>query len=947
MSPPRARLIAVALGCLCASAAAAQRPPRAGATVTGRVLEAATGAHVVHAVVTIEGAHVLAVSDTAGRFHLGGVPPGPQVLLARRIGYAPARVSITASAGAVVVQDIRMAGSVLRMPEITVTADRAGRAEGELGTASVIDRAAIQNQTAASLAGVLELLPGVPLQPPGLDNVQQFSLRSVPTSTETGFTAGGPSASDLASLGTLIILDGVPLSNNANLQTTGPRGELQALLSTTGGGGVDLRRIPAATIERVEAIRGIPSARYGDLTQGVVVVDTRAGVVQPTASLRFDPRSVEASLLAGRGLGPRHLFTTSADVAHTRISPGLRDDRAYRITAGLAHRASLGTREGPGTGEARVTLDTKLDYYQVYQDSPEDTSVVPGRASSNHDSGLRLSERARLGLAGGASLTFTGALDYTRQRSSTQSYLVRGAMPFTDRTDAGRAVGHFVGGQYLARLRLEGDARLLYGRLEADAPWSALGFTHRLRAGAELRREWNGGPGYLFDIEFPPQVTFNGVNGFDRPRRFDALPPVATSALYVDDRLIRVLWGNASLDVQAGLRADLLHRGTTWASGVRDAALQPRLNAQLTPWPWLRLRAGTGRSAKSPTLLNLYPAPQYFDVVNVNWYANDPAERLAVLTTFVRDPTNPDLGFSIAHKAEAGVEIGSRREGMTMSLVAFRDRTTDGVGFRHDPGFLLREHFDLTDSAQGTGRPPTIIEPASSADTVPILVDRPANILTLDNHGYEATLSLPEVKPLGLVIEVQGAWAWSKLFTSGVDFGSGFGEFQLNGRVPRSPYWDGVTRTGERAIVTYRLIHRQPRLGLVITAVIEHIVRERRQDVGGTDTLAFAGYVTRSGELVPVPPAQRADNQYRDLHQARGGILTQATVTPADWLMSLQVSKALPLDGELRFYAFNVLDRMGSFGESGLRPRQFPPVRFGLEVTLPLGRMPAPAGLGR
>ena len=908
--------------------------------MTGRVLDATTGAAVMQAVVTIEGAQVSAVSDTAGRYRLGGVPPGPQVLLARRIGYAPARVSITASAGAVIVQDIRMAGTVLRVPEITVTADPAGRAQGELGTASVIDRAAIQNQTAASLAGVLELLPGVPLRPPGLDNVQQFSLRSVPTTSESGLTAGGPTAADLSSLGTLIILDGVPLSNNANLQTTGPRGELQFQLATTGGGGVDLRRIPAATIERVEAIRGIPSARYGDLTSGVIVVDTRAGVVRPTASFRFDPRSLEGSVLAGRALGSRQLLTMTADVAHTRLSPGLLDDDAYRITAGFAHRASLGAPESSGVGEARLTLDTRLDYFRVSQDNPENLEVAPGRAASNHDSGLRFSERARLGLTHGASLAFTGSLDYTRQRSLAQSFLVRGAMPFTDKTDEGRAVGHFVGGQYLASLRLEGDVRLLYGRLEADAPWSGLGFTHRLRAGAELRREANGGPGYVFDIEFPPQVTFNGVNGFDRPRRFDTVPPVATSALYLDDRLIRVLFGNVSLDVQAGLRADLLHRGTTWASGVRGAVVQPRLNAQLAPWPWLRIRAGTGRSARMPTLLNLYPAPQYFDVVNVNWYANDPAERLAVLTTFIRDPTNPDLGFSVGHKSEAGVEIGSRREGVTLGVVAFRDRTTGGVGFRHDPGFLLREHFDLSDSTPGTGQPPTIVEPASSVDTVPILVDRPANILTLNNHGYEATVTLPELRPLGLRLEVQGAWTRSELFTAGTDFGRAFSDFQLDGRAPRSPYWEGVTRSGERAIVTYRLIHHQPRLGLVITAVIEHIIKEKRQDLAATDTLAFSGYITRTGELFSVPAARRADSQYQDLRIPRAGILTQATETPPDWLMSLQVSKALPLDGELRFYAFNVLDRLGSLGESGLLPRQFPPIRFGLELTLPLGRMP-------
>lgn len=71
--------------------------------------------------------------------------------------------------------DIAMAAVALRMTEVHVTADANGRARGELGSASVMTRDAIANQGANSLAGVLELVPGVPLQPPGLDQVQQIA----------------------------------------------------------------------------------------------------------------------------------------------------------------------------------------------------------------------------------------------------------------------------------------------------------------------------------------------------------------------------------------------------------------------------------------------------------------------------------------------------------------------------------------------------------------------------------------------------------------------------------------------------------------------------------------------------------------------------------------------------------------------------------------------------
>src|SRR5690606_33601879 len=127
---------------------------------------------------------------------------------------------------------------------------------------------------------------------------------------------------------------------------------------------------------------------------------------------------------------------------------------------------------------------------------------------------------------------------------------------------------------YLAPLRLEGDPWLLYGRVEGEALRDLAGFRHELRAGAELRREWNAGPGYQFEIEFPPQSRFNGVQGFDRPRRFDAVPALATSALYLDARSSRALGTDALVNLQAGVRLDVLHDGDTWASGARDAVLQ-------------------------------------------------------------------------------------------------------------------------------------------------------------------------------------------------------------------------------------------------------------------------------------------------------------------------------------------------------------------------------------
>lgn len=910
----------VLLPFLSPSGPAIAQTPTQQPTITGQVTNH-EGEPVEGVVVRVEGTRVQAITNPNGLYRLERVPPGPHILTTEHLGFAPARIRVTVPTSGEIRQDIRIAVRALEVEGITVTADPVSRARGEAATATVIAEEAIRHQTAPSLAGVLELLPGVEMAPPGLGSVQQIALRAVPTSGTGGSTGSG----DLASFGTLIIVDGVPLSNNANLQSLGPRGEL--FFSSSAGGGIDLRQIPAATLERVEVIRGVPSARYGDLTQGAIVVDTRAGVVEPEIRAQYDPYTFEATALGGWDVGLRQSATANFDYARTRSMPGITDDYSNRFAGQAAHRY-----EG-GRGSGVLTLDTRLDLYRLEEDLPMNENTRPGYSSQTRETGLRLSHRARRTLRDGTAFSVTGSLTRLWQRSWTTSGMVRGAMPFTDRLTAGRSEGWFVSGLYDAEARVDGDPWLVYLRGEADGDRAWFGGRHAIRTGVELRREWNSGAGYQFDMEYPPQVSFNGVQGYDRPRDFASIPALATSSAYFDDRITGSLGRDVGYTLQLGLRIDGLHEEGAWLPKLQDLALQPRLWGEISPRPWLRFRGGWGMTAKSPSMGHLYPAPQYNDLINVNWYANQPDERLAVLTTHVFDPTNSDLGFSTASKAEAGVEVEAW--GSVMSLVAFRDRIEGGVGTLQEPTSLVREYFQVTDSVNGNGIPPEIIEPASSADTVPILVQRPSNFLNLENRGFEFTATLAEIPKIRTRVQVQGSWLRTRRWFSQPYFGSiyDFSEFQLLASKARVPYWNGVDEVAEKHLLTYRLIHHQPDLGLAITASIQHNLRDYRNDVASRDTLAFAGYIDRNGELVPVPESDRTRPEYQDLRIPRGGLLEPQT-TPSDWMMAIQVSKTLPLEGELRFWGYNALDRVGQYQEGGQQPRLYPRVRFGVELRM-------------
>ncbi len=917
----RASLAWVLVGFLVAPSGFAQGRVR----LEGRVTDATSGAPLAHGVVTVEGTLGITQTGLDGRYRLDSLPPGPQTLRVVLVGYAPLRRAVTLPTEGVVTLDVALTASALHLPGIVVTADPIGRARGELTTASVIEREAIKNQAAASLAGLLELIPGVTLSPPGLDGVQQIALRSVPTSSgggASGVTAGQPSAGALAAFGTQIVLDGVPVSNNANFQTLGPRGELG--FSSSAGGGVDLRRFPATTIERVEVIRGIPSARYGDLTQGAVIVDTRAGRISPEILARLDGRTVELSGVAGGPLGGSHLLSGTFNITRTLISPGRSSATGYRFALQAAHHAEWGSWR----------FDSRVEGFQLVEDNPE-RPTFPGFASRSRDGSLRLSERARLDLGDRARLEITAGLEIGRQSSFSEAPKLRGASPFTDAVTEGRHVGRFIGGAYLARVDVDGAPRHLYLRPELSGQRDWVGASHAFRGGVELRREWNKGAGVQFDIEFPPQDRFDGVNGFDRPRNLASVPALLMSSIYLSDLATWSLGPHSYLSVQGGLRFDALHEGGR-PTTLRDRVLQPRLTVEVGPRPWLRARLGAGRLAKAPSLTGLYPAPQFYDLVNVNYFPDEPAERLAILTTRILDPTNSDLGFMVANHFEVGIDLDLPATDFSLGLAAFVERTPRAIGFLTEPSFLIRNRYALDDSTRGTGRPPGIVEPPFAMDTIPVLLDRPAHTLSIRNRGLELTASVPEIPHTRTRILLNGLWSRSEVENASVLFNSEFRNFQVSEQIPRAPYWDGSTRTGERLLLTTRLIHHQPRIGIVVTATIQATLRQIRRDVAATDTLSFAGYLTRMGILVPVPVANRGDAQYADLHVGLKGQRTDEQRSPSDWLLNLQVSKTLPLGGRFAFYAFNLLDKVGNFGDAFTIGRLFPPMRVGVEVTMPV-----------
>ena len=124
--------------------------------------------------------------------------------------------TFTAKAGENVKLKLALKETSFRLSDVVVvaTGNKAGSS-----TASNISRQAMDHMQTSSLADAMALLPGVSVSNPDLSSSQSITIRTA-RPIVPGESAN--SASVMNSLGTAVIVDGAPMSNNANLQTLSP-----------------------------------------------------------------------------------------------------------------------------------------------------------------------------------------------------------------------------------------------------------------------------------------------------------------------------------------------------------------------------------------------------------------------------------------------------------------------------------------------------------------------------------------------------------------------------------------------------------------------------------------------------------------------------------------------------------------------------------------------------
>lgn len=623
------------------------------ASITGRVTDSRTKEPIVGAAVIINSRCLWAISDGEGYFTISNVDTTSVILQCSSLGYQTKSVTLIPRSG-VNTCNIALKESNLSLDEVVVTAQK--RSESQ-STSYLIDHNTLHHAQLFNLNHITTLLPGG--KSSGDQNLASATQR-------ISLHALGAAELGNASFGTAIDIDGLRLENNAVLN------EMK---------GVDLRNIGSSNIESVEVVTGIPSVEYGDLSNGIVKINTRKGKTPWIVELLVEPKTKQIALSKGFSLERGATFNINAE--HTRSITTLASPfTAYsRNNLNLAYSNTFrDSRRHPVRFLASLSgnlggYNSKADPDE-FQETYTKTRDYSLRSNIKLDWLLDRSWISNLSLQ--ATASYSDRLNETNTNKSSAS-----TQPYIHATETGYHVGELyeenpeadiiLGPTGYWYVRAFTDSKPVTYSFKAKADWAKRWSMryNRLMMGAEFNGSGNLGRGlYYKDMRTAPTW---------REYRYDELPFMHNVALFVEDKLSIPVGKRSSLHLTAGFRFDItLVHGSEYGAVTN---FSPRMNAKYVFWEGdsrtvssFSIYAGCGKAVKQPSFGVLYPAPTYSD--KLAFAPGTTSDGTTFYAYYTRPTTpihNPDLRWQYTVQDEIGIE--TTVAGTHISVSAFRNKT--------------------------------------------------------------------------------------------------------------------------------------------------------------------------------------------------------------------------------------------------------------------------------
>ncbi len=708
--------------------------------IEGAVKDRATQEPLIGATITIEGSKTIAaVTNIDGLFNLT-IEKG-QKLEITYIGYKP--LVEEAHSGTYYLES-----HTTTLNEVVVTAQESQK----LSTSSVIGRQAMDHLQPSSFGDMMELIPGGRAKDPQLGSPNTISLR------EAG---GGGANYATSSLGTSFLMDGAPISSNANLQYVSGSTDAQAMKRDFTNQGVDMRSISTDDIERIEIVRGIPSVEYGDLTSGVVKIERKRGNSPLTARLKADMGSYLFFVGKGFEWEPNKLtLNLNADYLDSRNDPRNTLENYKRVTVSARiHKSWSGVR-------LNTSLSTNVDYTGSFDNDKTDPDLNEGAIDTYKSSYNRWALMTSLSLKSVENeswfkmfnATISTSLDNDNITREKFIQLRRATIAATSLTQ-GESDAVILPYSYTANHKVDGKPFNLFMKVNVKLQIPSQRVSNSLMIGADWNVDKNYGKGQIFDVTLP---LYPGMSG--RPRDISTIPAMHNLSVYAEETLKTSL-GGSTLEVVAGIRgahlmnlskAYSLHNKFYWDPRVNIGWTFPQFNVGDNVG-FVRLSGGLGMHTKMPTIEHLYPELNYIDLVQFNYYHPNEAYKRINIMTYVINPTNYDLRAAQNFKWEIGSDINIA--GNRLSVTYFRENMTSG--FRSTAIYAPYD-YKLYDTSGIDGN--TLNAPPS-LDGVPyemtqelVAHSRYSNGSQTKKEGIEYTFASRRIEKLHTRLTINGAW---------------------------------------------------------------------------------------------------------------------------------------------------------------------------------------------
>lgn len=895
-----------------------------------KVVDAKTQEAIVGAVVTQKSSKkVLAITDIDGKCELSSSYEGNLVVITY-VGYKSLTIPLKNHA------IIPLRQNATALGEVVVTA----RASDGPVTSSIIGRDAMTHLQPNSIADLMELLPGGYAKDPNMGEANTITLRETGTMGAYGAITKNNNYS-ISSLGTQFMVDGVPISTDANLQYS-PLSDTQSSASSSTvennrnitNRGVDMRSISTDDIESVEVVRGIPSVEYGNLTSGLINIKKIRRAIPLTARFKADGYSKLFSLGKGLQLDGEGNSILNVDLGYmdSKIDPTDNFENYKRVTGALRY-----TLCGDRKEKIKWQWNSAFDYSGSFDDSKSDPDINYGRVDEYKSS------YSRLALTNGFNVKMPKSwfkeldvntlvslqLDRLRQTRlvAPQRY---GIVPLS--WSDGENEAQAVYAEYTAHYLCDGKPFNAYVKVKGVMGFKTPYTLHTIKVGANWDLAKNFGRGQVYDMHHPLSVS----GWSSRPRKYSDIPSLQNFSLFAEE-LMKANVGKCQLELMVGLRLNTLlglerqfdMSGKYYADPRANLAWHlPKFKLGGKPMS-ISLNGGYGITTKMPTLNYLYPDKYYSNFICMAYYdtANPEQDSKFVVHTYVQEPTNYQIKPARNHKWEIRLDMDWNDN--RLSLDYFRESMTSGFRYSTIYGVYDYKSYDVTQMAAGMDYTTLPYENKRVLDGY----QQASNGSELVKQGIELAFTSQRIRCLRTRINVTGAWFHTKYTNSQPLFSPV--STVIDGRAVREKYvglynWnDG--RENDRLNTNVTFDTQIPEWKLIFTTSVQcmWMIRTKQMWKNGTP-MAYMSYV--DGQLHDFKDADRSDPYLMQLVRTYNEEQFKPFTVPMSMLVNLKVTKEIGKYMRLSFFANKILDYLPDYTANGKVIRRNASPYFGVEA---------------